>query len=216
MRLTSVTALTFALAGAFSQAHAATYDWTVWSSNTSGTAGSVAVTFAGELSGIDQFFPDWLSPSTFIDGSIVANAPTSANRKIVLLGGGGASAIVNTITFSTAVTNPVLSMWSLGQPGQPATFEFVQTPTLVSTGPNNYFGGNPIGVSGTTVTGVEGNGTVQFIGTYTSLSWTNPTREDYYGFTVGVVQAPVPEPETYALMLAGLGALGFVAKRRAG
>jgi PEP-CTERM motif-containing protein len=31
---------------------------------------------------------------------------------------------------------------------------------------------------------------------------------------IGVVTAPVPEPETYALMLAGLGALGFVARRR--
>ena len=28
------------------------------------------------------------------------------------------------------------------------------------------------------------------------------------------VMAPIPEPETYALMLAGLGAMGFVAKRR--
>jgi len=29
-----------------------------------------------------------------------------------------------------------------------------------------------------------------------------------------VMTAPVPEPETYALMVAGLGALGFVARRR--
>lgn len=30
------------------------------------------------------------------------------------------------------------------------------------------------------------------------------------------VAAPVPEPETYAMMLAGLGALGFLASRRRG
>lgn len=31
----------------------------------------------------------------------------------------------------------------------------------------------------------------------------------------GVAIAPVPEPETYALMLGGLGPLGFVGRRRA-
>jgi hypothetical protein len=30
-------------------------------------------------------------------------------------------------------------------------------------------------------------------------------------FTIG---APIPEPETYALMLAGLGLLGFMARRK--
>jgi len=32
--------------------------------------------------------------------------------------------------------------------------------------------------------------------------------------TVGVQVTAVPEPETYAMMLAGLGALGFLARRR--
>jgi hypothetical protein len=35
-----------------------------------------------------------------------------------------------------------------------------------------------------------------------------------YTITINQVAAPIPEPETYALMLAGLGALGFVARRR--
>ncbi|MBC7735016.1 MAG: PEP-CTERM sorting domain-containing protein [Bacteriovorax sp.] len=44
-----------------------------------------------------------------------------------------------------------------------------------------------------------------------------PIPDTVCGFSaeapVGVF-APIPEPETYALMLAGLGALGFVARRR--
>jgi hypothetical protein len=35
-----------------------------------------------------------------------------------------------------------------------------------------------------------------------------------HGVTAGVTVTPVPEPETLALMLAGLGVLGFVARRR--
>lgn len=37
----------------------------------------------------------------------------------------------------------------------------------------------------------------------------------HYGVTTSVVAtAPVPEPETYAMMLAGLGALGWMGRRR--
>jgi hypothetical protein len=39
-------------------------------------------------------------------------------------------------------------------------------------------------------------------------------HDDWDDFVVGVNFAPIPEPETYALMLAGLGVMGFVARRR--
>jgi hypothetical protein len=37
---------------------------------------------------------------------------------------------------------------------------------------------------------------------------------DYDDLVVGIKVSVVPEPETYALMLAGLGIMGFVARRR--
>jgi len=64
-------------------------------------------------------------------------------------------------------------------------------------------------------------------GNQAQLYYLNPTGEspacvvlnpDRCGISanapVGVFTAAVPEPETYALMLAGLGALGFIARRR--
>lgn len=44
----------------------------------------------------------------------------------------------------------------------------------------------------------------------------NSNIDGQYNFSVrnGVVQPPVPEPETYAMLLAGLGLMGAVARRR--
>jgi len=45
----------------------------------------------------------------------------------------------------------------------------------------------------------------------------NDAREvdgDYDDLVIGVRVTAVPEPETYALMFAGLGAIGFIARRR--
>jgi hypothetical protein len=50
-------------------------------------------------------------------------------------------------------------------------------------------------VSGNTVFGSEGNGTIRFLGTYSSIWWKNPLPEYFYGFTVGVPEKPrTPSP----------------------
>jgi hypothetical protein len=39
-------------------------------------------------------------------------------------------------------------------------------------------------------------------------------HNDWDDLVIGVNIAPIPEPETYAMLLAGLGLMGFVARRR--
>ncbi len=45
-------------------------------------------------------------------------------------------------------------------------------------------------------------------------SWSTPNHSNLTMFTGDVVVTPVQEPKTYALMLAGLTAVGFIARRR--
>ncbi|RQP25339.1 PEP-CTERM sorting domain-containing protein [Piscinibacter terrae] len=211
--------LAFAAALCAGAAQAAPIDWNTWSSTSAGTitttGGPIGVTYSGPALNVYNPYPSYTPTPTFADGVVVNNAPTASNGILQITGGDSS---VQTLTFSQAVVDPVMAIWSLGQGGINASFHFLGSavPTFVSGGPSAEYGGTPIIVSGQDVFGREGNGTVQFKGTFTSISWTNPVYEYWYGFDVGVagVATTVPEPETYALMLAGLAAVGFVARRR--
>lgn len=186
--------------------------WNTWASASSGsiTAGStVAVTFATTNSHADVAnYPSWLPSGTFADGMAVDNGPVNTNGIMQLFGG---TTALNTLSFSVPIVDPVIAIWSLGQGGVQASFDFVGvTPVLVAGGPNAEYGGSAITVSGNTVNGREGNGTIQLIGTYSSLQWTNPTFENWYGFNVGIADVgttAVPEPGELLLFVLGLGLL---------
>jgi hypothetical protein len=218
---------TLSLAGALLAAAApvsAQTVWTDWTSATAGSAGSAegtlngsGVSYSGQVLALPPTYVNggfalgWTPLASFSTGTINPG-PASVGDIITL---NGTVAGTSTITFATAVTNPVFAIWSLGQPGLAASFTFDATPTFVVGGPNINFGGSAITVAGNVVSGFEGNGIVQFNGTFSSLSWTN-TAEHYYGFTVGVAgtTAVIPEPGTYALLGLGLAALGAVVRRR--
>jgi hypothetical protein len=201
-------------------AHASTIDWASWSNivtdptlgSATGTTASGNFTYTGELQSFQANYPSYTPVSTF-SGGTVGNAPPQANGIIQLFGNTGAT---DTITFASAVTNPVLAIWSLGQGNLSASFQFDTPFTIESGGPSAEYNGTSITSIGNGVYGQEGNGVIQFTGTFTSISWTNPTFEDWYGFTVGVSEVPGPTlgagPSSF--VLAALF-LGWLVRRRA-
>jgi len=199
-------------------ARADTIDWTTWGAAAPGTPGSafgatsggLGVSYSGDLQSLVANYPSW-TPTTSYTGGTIGNAPPQSGGILQLFGG---NTDVNTIFFSHAVVNPVLAIWSLGQTGIDAQFDFVNAPfTIEAGGPSAEYGGQSITSSGDTVYGLEGNGVIQFTGTYSSISWSNPVFENWYGFTVGNDLSAVPEPATWAMMLIGFGAVGFAMRR---
>lgn len=76
---------------------------------------------------------------------------------------------------------------------------------------NNWATGTSIGLIGTNMM-FNGKEYAYVIGYNDSAG--SATLGDWDDFVIGVNVAPIPEPETYAMLLAGLGLMGFVARRR--
>jgi PEP-CTERM motif len=218
MKLSALSLVPAALAifTAVAPAHATT--WTTWAglNDPNGTMGSVAVSYTGDfysVNVVDLCCGIGWTPSGSYIGGPVTSVP-GVNQLAVLLIGGlnqNGAPTGGTITFSSPITNPVMDIFSLGAGGNSASFVFTDPFVIVAGGPSTQYGGSSITSSGETISGAEGNGAIEFLGTYNSISFTTPDPEDYYAFTVGM--NPAPEPGTLSLIGLGIGALPVLRRR---
>jgi hypothetical protein len=123
--------------------------------------------------------------------------------------------------LSAAIKDPIMSIVSLGQPNVPTTYDFDSPFTIVSQGPG-YWGGTSTSLTelpGDILRGTEGHGTIQFLGTFSTFSWTVPTPESWHGFTFGIRTTEALEPgntlpEPASLALVSVALLGCVVAGR--
>ncbi|MDQ8153559.1 MAG: thrombospondin type 3 repeat-containing protein [Gemmatimonadota bacterium] len=120
----------------------------------------------------------------------VLNGPPACD--LVQLSGGSSSTY--TMTFSEPIKDPILPVLSLGSGGNAAYYDFDQPFQIVSTG-QGYFGNGTFRADpGEVLYGAEGHGTIRFIGTFSSISWTVPHQEVWHGVTLGIRTALALEP----------------------
>lgn len=206
-------AVGFALSAVAFAAQASAVTWTDWSNTSAGTltfgSSTVNVALAGnpwDLVNGDFYYNNGSTGGTSVSGTYAGLAPSDLIRVY--------NAGQYTISFDKEVVDPYIALVSVGQGGLGVTYSFDSAFSVVSAG-GNYWGYSGYTTSGNNFTGYEYNGILKFTGTYTSLSFTIQNPEYWHGFNVGAATAaPVPEPEMYLSLLAGLGALGFVARRR--
>ena len=187
------------LLGSLTLARAETL-WTHWTDGTlvpphvNGLLNGQAITFDGTgpildaYSGLPGQQNYWQAfPATY-SGGPVTNAPATSDA--IRIQGPG----TYTITFGQPVTDPVMGILSLGG-NATVTLDFGAQPViLLKTGPGFWAVGKPLVIVGNTIVGTEGNGLVQFPGTFASLTFSANVLENWWGFTIGVPPAFVPPP----------------------
>ena len=154
------------------------------------TGNTINLTLSGEVyqaSSTDFDWSEWGSPA--YESEVSPTAPDggeeiNSGEIITATGATEPQYLAHTLEFGTDVTNAVLGIYSLGRPGIEGQLTFSQ-PFVVLSGNEDLTAGGDA-ETGYTLTGQEGNGVIQFLGTYDSISWTITGVEVWHGVNVGL------------------------------
>jgi hypothetical protein len=185
-------------------AQAAGPTWVDWTSTTTGTLGTTNVSLGGPAWQISDGTGYYVDP--FADAYNTYGGLNPSD--VVQVYDSGIFALL----FNQPVGNLYMSLVSIGNWSQPVRYQFFDPFTIEFSGPNEWGGGTCEAV-GNVMTGTECNGILKISGNFGPthpLVFMVMDPEGWHGFNV----AAVPEPETYAMMLAGLGIVGAIARRR--
>ncbi len=159
-------------------------------------------------------------PVTTYQSAEVDNAPGFEGLQLV-----GESNMTYQVALSEPIKDPIMAIATLGSAWDSATYVFDSPFTILSQGSSCCWGGTDtslVQLPGNVLEGREGSGIIQFIGTYSTFSWTVPDPENWHGFTFGIRTTErlepddptlLPEPGSLALFSIGLIGMSIVRRR---
>lgn len=187
-------------------------DWTSYTTGTNGSATgtlvvggvSVTVSFSGDVRDLQQG-----STTVFNNANQNYYGQTVFTPSLGVsdaIGTWGTAGVLNKITFSRPVRNPIIWINSLGRGGNWAPAIYVQTWTFsspfsllsslyVPNVPNEPQNPYRMTQDGQSLIGQEGHGSIQFSGWFTSISWVSDKAEQSAYFQVGYDDALPIGPE---------------------
>jgi len=180
--------------------------------NTNDLKASVSVKLSSSNGSSSQDYSDFTTPglvAVLKSSAQSVDVSNTLKADYVLASGGKASASlsgdIKSGSFSGGMFSPSASVGAFDQlikPSSPGTGSLSQS-SPASLG--SWDMANAIGINASILLHADQQG-----GGMTSISMTQAV----YSFDVTPVATPVPEPESYAMLLAGLGLVGVVARRR--